>query len=236
MIKVWVAPTVTAIIAALIVAFVTVLIKKRNAVGYINTISAAEEKLLEILRPFFIQELELTQEVLIDLRRAIIKEYKLKDEKFISIKEIKEAIILDILRTRFIKEDDKKRLVESTYITFGKYKESITEEKNKLMYEDELKVNNYNHLMTTLALIITMLSAITTILLKSNSSGGNELGNYLFNNISNNVMIALPVVGIIFFIVSIISILVRELKEDNEKNKITYTINNHSETTKKNKK
>lgn len=172
-IKVWIAPIITGVIVALIVAFITLFIKRKNTVNYINTISAAEEKLIEILRPFFIQELELTEDVLIDSRKSIIREYKLRDDKFISIQEIKEIIILDILRTRFIKEEDKKRLIESTYNTFNKYKNSVQKDKDyiktiyfdnaKSINEDETKVEKYNSLLSILASIIAVLITLIMI-------------------------------------------------------------------------
>lgn len=181
-IQAWIAPIVTAILIALGGYGINVFRKKRQVQQNINIYSAAEEKLVETIRPFFIQELMLNKNVIDDTRNAIIREFGLDDNIFIKIEDIKNIIILDILRTRFIKEEDKKKLIESAYNVFNSYginctdkniqeytdREEISAKFNKVdLYRDYFKYKNleiekYNKILMIITLgIISILISLT---------------------------------------------------------------------------
>lgn len=199
-IQAWIAPIVTTVLIALGGYGINIFRKKRQVQQNINIYSAAEEKLVEIIRPFFIQELMLDKNVIEDTRNAIIREFGLDGDVFIKIDDVKNIIILDILRTRFIKEEDKKKLIESAYNVFNYYginctcknmqknidSKDISAEFNKIdLNKDYLKYKNleiekYNRLLIIIISGITCIIFLLTISsqIKMNIGSIEKIGSY----------------------------------------------------------
>ncbi|MCQ2026640.1 hypothetical protein [Clostridium butyricum] len=76
-VQTWIAPIITTSIVGLVSFGVNIFRKRRDEVKNINKYLAAEEKMIEIIRPFFIQELKLNKAMIEDARSGIIKEFKL---------------------------------------------------------------------------------------------------------------------------------------------------------------
>ena len=75
----WIAPIITGLIVLLIPAIITRGIKNRNLLKNIKDIN---NKIINTIRPFIIQRIEINAHFISDLRKAIIKENGIK-EKYI---------------------------------------------------------------------------------------------------------------------------------------------------------
>lgn len=236
-VQAWIAPIVTSILVALGGYGISIFKKKKQVQKNINIYSAAEEKLIEILRPFFIQKLRLDKSVIEDTRSAIIREFGLEDNIFIKIDDIKNIIILDILKTRFIKEEDKKNLIESTYKVFDSFELNNNDENegenidnkgkkmslNKLdleknyLKDKNLEIQKYN---SNLAAIITIIMGIilATLLIKPEylRNIGSELKN------SSEIIISIIVLTVTLISVCTTEITYKRFKNRNDKIKELY--------------
>lgn len=167
-VQAWIAPIIVVIVTTLGGYAINLFRKKRQVEKSIDTYSAAEEKLIDILRPFFIQELELNNNIIEAARKGIIREFRLDDNSFIGMEEIQNILILDILKTRFIKEEDKKRLIDETYTAFDvdSLKTKSNTDINYLNIK-ELEVeqykNNFAAVMTSIMLMgVGLITVINT--------------------------------------------------------------------------
>ena len=73
----WIAPIITGLIVLLIPAIVTRVIKNRNLLRNIKDINS---KIINTIRPFIIQRIEISSHFISDLRKAIIKENGIKEK------------------------------------------------------------------------------------------------------------------------------------------------------------
>lgn len=178
-VQAWIAPIIITIIITLGGYAINVFRRKRQAEKSINTYSAAEDKLLESLMPFFIQEINLDKSLILDVRKAIVREYGLDEDKFITIDEIRNTVVLNILKTSFIKEEDKKRLVEGVYNTFNSFKLNVEEEgSNVESYVNikEKEIQRYkNKLVYTLSAMLVIGLILWLTLISLEMSGEIEL-------------------------------------------------------------
>lgn len=178
-VQAWIAPIIVTIIITLGGYAINVFRRKRQAEKSINTYSAAEDKLLESLMPFFIQEINLDKSLILDVRKAIVREYGLDEDKFITIDEIRNTVVLNILKTSFIKEEDKKRLVEGVYNTFDSFKFNVEEEGvNVESYVNikEKEIQRYkNKLVYTLSAMLAIGLILWLTLISLEMSGEIEL-------------------------------------------------------------
>ena len=103
----WIAPIITTILASIILTGIgkNILNEKIK-----NKIKVSNEKMLNAIRPFIIQQIPITQEMIISIRTAISIENKIKLKYLYNLEEMKNRLILDIAETRFLKEDDKTKL------------------------------------------------------------------------------------------------------------------------------
>lgn len=163
-VQAWIAPIIVTIIITLGGYAINVFRRKRQAEKNINTYSAAEDKLLESLMPFFIQEINLDKSLILDVRKAIIREYGLDEDKFITIDEIKNTLVLNILKTSFIKEEDKKRIVEGVYKTFDSFKFNVEEDGGNIENYVNIKEKEIQRYQNKLIYILTAMSIIGLIL------------------------------------------------------------------------
>ena len=130
----WIAPIITGLIVLLIPAIVTRVIKNRNLLRNIKDINS---KIINTIRPFIIQRIEISSHFISDLRKAIIKENGIKEKYVFNEIEIRNKILLDISETRFLKENEKQDLIDFTYEIFKNFnkKEIIRYKENRLDYQ-----------------------------------------------------------------------------------------------------
>ena len=71
----WIAPIITGLLVLLIPTIITRVIKNRNLLRNIKDIN---DKIINTVRPFIIQRIEINSHLISDLRKSIIKENGIK--------------------------------------------------------------------------------------------------------------------------------------------------------------
>jgi uncharacterized integral membrane protein len=160
----WVAPFVVTSIPALFFKLVSDRQKSKNI---ISTIKVANRRFVDVVRPFFIQEITLNIKMLEDIRKAILIEYSIEDNMLYSLQQLKEMIILDIAETRFLTEDKKDVLINCVYREFEKLKsedlksEKIIDEKyNEVINREHKKLRNVSITLLMFIYIIVIFAII----------------------------------------------------------------------------
>ncbi|MCR3760304.1 hypothetical protein KYB31_15095 [Clostridium felsineum] len=152
----WIKPILIPLVIASISYIIGVVYKRKKSINVIETINVANKRLIDSIRPFFIQRIKLNKDVLISIRNAISREYKIEDESLFSIGEIKENVILDVSETRFLKDQDKMELIDFIESTFDEYEpqEKDILEKDKVMLIDaHNKIERYNNILIYLGIL-----------------------------------------------------------------------------------
>ena len=119
----WIAPVITGILASLAAGIITVQRKKDN-----KRIKDANEKYIQNVRQFIVQNIEISLFTIQDLRKAIVKEFNIKEKYILTEENLRNKIIYDISESKYINEKDKKDLIDYTYKTF-KNVELLTQER-----------------------------------------------------------------------------------------------------------
>lgn len=213
-VQAWIAPIIIAIIMGLGGYGINIFRKKRKAEKSIDTYSAAEEKLIDIIRPFFIQELDLDSNVIEAARKGIVQEFRLDDDLFIGMEKIRNILILDILRTRFIKEEDKKRLIDKTYLIFNEEKLELNTNSNYINTK-ESEIEEYKDSLTNviLSIMVMILSGVIifTVLKTTNNI-------FISNTLANSMM------GFLAVIITITTslLIIYEIRIKNNKKKLKF--------------
>jgi hypothetical protein len=161
----WIAPILGTIIGAI---GIKLLIDRYKSKSVISIINIANNRFVDAIRPFFIEEIEIDMKIVINIRNAIKREYCADDDMIYTIEQLKEQIILDISETKYLSEERKKQLIHNVYLKFDNFQTEtdtdIVEEQTELIkYEiNKLRVNNYY-----LAIISVLIIVMAIILLIS---------------------------------------------------------------------
>lgn len=161
----WIAPILGTIIGAI---GVKLLIDRYKSKSVISIINIANNRFVDAIRPFFIDETEIDMKIVINIRNAIKREYCADDDMIYTIEQLKEQIILDISETKYLSEEKKKQLIHNVYLKFDDFQAEtdtmIVEEQTELIkYEiNKLRANTYY-----LAIISVLIIVMAIILLIS---------------------------------------------------------------------
>ncbi len=129
----WIAPIITGIIVIIITTLFGKLIaiwwKNRT---FVRKVERANEKYIENILPYMIQEIVIDNKILDSIKKAISLEYKIPEKYLYTNEQICNLIILNISTTRFLTEFNKARLIDSVLQVFEKIGQStyVEEEKN----------------------------------------------------------------------------------------------------------
>lgn len=185
----WIAPIITGLIVLLIPAIITRGIKNRNLLKNIKDIN---NKIINTIRPFIIQRIEINAHFISDLRKAIIKENGIKEKYIFNEIEIRKKILLDISETRFLKENEKQDLINFTYEMFKNFDEKQME--TNTSYEDieEQKIKKMSIISTSTILIVSLIIMLIAYIVKPVNS-----------NIEDNIVILLTMISAMISIISL---------------------------------
>lgn len=106
-IKIWIAPTITAIVAAILSLIIEKVVFKLNDNIKIKKVN---NQMIEHIEPFIIQQIFIKLEDIKKIRSAIILENDIKEYKVYSIKELRDVLILNVSNTKYLKEEEKNKL------------------------------------------------------------------------------------------------------------------------------
>ncbi len=189
----WIAPIIGTIIGAIAVKL---LIDRYKSKSVISIINIANNRFVDAIRPFFIEEIEIDMKIVINIRNAIKREYCADDDMIYTIEQLKEQIILDISETKYLSEERKKTLIHNVYLKFDNYKaeteaEIVEEQTELIKYEvNKLRVNNYY-----LAIISVLIIVMAIILLIS----------YFYTLNFNNLYWLIIILPLVLFIAEMIT-------------------------------
>lgn len=140
----WIAPIVTGLIVLIIPGIITRIIRKRRIKQNVESVN---NEILKVIRPFIIEKKEITAKFITNIRTAIIKKHNIKEKFIYNEIELRDAIVLDIARSDFIKENEKIELIENSYKVFSEFDEKeimikklSEEEEDKRALKNERKV------------------------------------------------------------------------------------------------
>lgn len=187
----WIAPIITGLIVLLIPAIITRGIKNRNLLKNINDIN---NKIINTIRPFIIQRIEINSHFISDLRKAIIKENRIKEKYIFNEIEIRNKILLDISETRFLKENEKQDLIQFTYEMFKDFDEKQME--TNTSYEDieEQRIKRMSIISTSTILIVSLIIMLIAYIVKPVNT-----------NIEDNIVILITMISAMISIISLFS-------------------------------
>ncbi len=189
----WIAPILGTIIGAIAVK---ILIERYKSKSVISIINVANNRFVDAIRPFFIEEIDIEMKIVINIRNAIKREYCADDDMIYTIEQLKEQIILDISETKYLSEERKQQLIHNVYAKFDNFQAEtdtdIVEEQTELIkYEiNKLRVNNYY-----LAIISVLIIVMAIILLIS----------YFYTLNFNNLYWLIIILPLVLFIAEMIT-------------------------------
>lgn len=157
-IRIWVAPIITGAGVLFIGYFANVIWKKRKVTKQLDVVRIAENKIIDMVRPFIIKELPISQEVIEDIRDSVIREFSIKEDEFMDLKDLKKSLIYDIVNTNYIDESTKAKLIEIIAERFSFLNITIEKEVNKDVALQRLK--NQQSRLTDRIFIMTIISVL----------------------------------------------------------------------------
>ena len=110
----WVAPIITGVIVVIITTIIgrilSVWWKNRS---FLRKLERANEKYINNILPYMIQEIEIDSEVLYSIKSAIAIEYQIAEKYLFSNEQIRNQIVLNISNTTFLAEINKTKLINN---------------------------------------------------------------------------------------------------------------------------
>lgn len=180
----WIAPIITGLLVVAIPIFLSKFIRNKNL---LKNIQETNNKIIDTIRPFIIQRIEINSFFISDIRNAIIKESNIKSKFIASEIEIRNKILLDISETRFLKENEKQDLINFTYYIF---KDFNKKQLNLTKYTEDIK-SNTNLNITKVIYTIILISSLIIMLIAYKINPVNT-------NIEDNIVIVLTMISSIF--------------------------------------
>ncbi len=160
----WIAPILGTVVGAIAVKL---LIDRYKSKSVISIINVANNRFIDAIRPFFIEEIEIDMKVVINIRNAIKREYCADDDMIYTIEQLEEQIILDISETKYLSEERKKQLIHNVYAKFDNFKTEtdtdIMEEQTELIKYEINKLRTNNYYLAIISVIIIVMAIILLI-------------------------------------------------------------------------
>jgi hypothetical protein len=188
----WIVPIIGSIIVVIAIKLFMERYKSKTVISIINI---ANNRFIDAIRPFFIQEIEIDMKIVNNIRNAIKREYCADDNMLYTIEQLEEQIILDISETKYLTEERKKELIHNIYIKFDDLKnevhEDYTEEQTELI---KLEINRLKSSNSRLLVLFILVIMMTTILLI----------NYFYTLDFSNLYLLIIILPLIMFIAQMI--------------------------------
>lgn len=177
----WIAPIVTGLIVLLAPVVLTKFIKNNTLLKNIKDVN---NKIINTIRPFIIQRIEINSHFISDLRKAIIKENEIKEKYIFNEIQIRNKILLDISETRFLKENEKQDLINFTYKVFNDFDEKQILSNTSSEDIEEQNIKKLSMKLTSIILIISLIIMLIAYIVKPVNS-----------NIEDNIVILITLIS-----------------------------------------
>ncbi|MGJ0701369.1 hypothetical protein, partial [Clostridium perfringens] len=188
----WIAPIVATVLGSWLV---NLIFKKRHTQKTIDTVTVANSKILDAIRPLFIQKIHVDKNLLQDIISAVSIDYDLDIDMLINIKQIKEKLVYDISVTRFMDEKEKIDRIENLYKTFSNYeyddKNCYKDDNIAILNKEREKLRKLNKEITIFSVIISTIVFIGTF-----SYNFSTLIEFINNNFSFVISLIGAIVGV----------------------------------------
>lgn len=189
----WIAPIIG---SCIVVIAIKLFLDRNKSKTVISIINIANNRFIDAIRPFFIQEIEINMNIVNNIRNAIKREYCADDNMLYTIEQLEEQIILDISETKYLTEERKKELIHNVYIKFDVLKnekhEFHTEEQTELIKSEINKLKSSNSRLFVLFILVIMMTIILLI-------------NYFYTLDFSNLYLLIIILPLIMFIVEMIT-------------------------------
>lgn len=135
----WIAPIITGIIVVILTSVLGKILSiwwKNRA--FIRKRDSANEKYINNVLPYMIQQIEISRDVLYSIKKAIAAEYQIAEKYLFKNEEIRNSIVLSISNTRFMTEANKINMINGVIRFFNEIGEDkITKE---IKREDNMQI------------------------------------------------------------------------------------------------
>lgn len=189
----WIAPLVGSCIVMIAIKLIMDRYKSKTIIGIINI---ANNRFIDAIRPFFIQEIEVNMKLVNNIRNAIKREYCADDNMLYTIEQLEEQIILDISETKYLTEERKKELIHNVYEKFDDLKseapKQYNEEQTELIRSEIGRLKSSNSRL----LILFMIAIMMTIIL---------LINYIYTLDFSNLYLLIIILPLIMLIAQMLT-------------------------------
>ena len=138
----WIAPIITGILVIAIPAIVLKFFRLRKDTKKINNVN---DRFINSVRPYIIEKIKISSNLIIDIRRAIIMDSNIKERFVLSEIDLRNKLIMDINESKYIDEVNKKELIDFTYEIFKDFEKENELIDNKEISVRERKVNILNN-------------------------------------------------------------------------------------------
>lgn len=163
----WIAPIITGLLVILIPAAALKFFRFKKDIKKIN---AVNERFINSIRPYIIEKIRISSNIITDIRSAIIMDSDIKERFVISEIDLRNKLIIDINESKYIDEVNKKELIDFTYEIFKDF-----EKKNSLIDNKEINVkqrkvsvlNNFIKSPISLVLVSQVMIVLTLFFDKS---------------------------------------------------------------------
>lgn len=153
----WIAPIITGLVVVGIPAIILKVLQIKKDEKKVN---AANQRYVDSIRPYIIQKIEITPELITDLRKVVVRESNLKDKYVYSELELRNKLIMDITENKYIDEVSKHELITFTYKSFKAFeKQNIVVEESKTKILKKLNID-YTIIVFIISIVIMIIVSI----------------------------------------------------------------------------
>lgn len=156
----WIAPIITGILVIVIPATVLKFFRFRKDIKKINNVN---DRFINSIRPYIIEKIKISSNLITDIRRAIIMDSDIKERFVLSEIDLRNKLIMDINESKYIDEVNKKELIDFTYEIFKDFEKRNGLIDNKEINVKERKVNTLNSFVKN-PIILVLISQIMIVL------------------------------------------------------------------------
>lgn len=156
----WIAPIITGILVIVLPAVVFKLFRFRKDIKKINNVN---DRFINSIRPYIIEKIKISSNLITDIRRAIIMDSDIKESFVLSEIDLRNKLIMDINESKYIDEVNKKELIDFTYEIFKDFEKKNGLIDNKEINVRERKVNILNNLVKN-PIVLLLISQIMIVL------------------------------------------------------------------------
>lgn len=119
----WVSPIITGLIVVAIPAVLIWVFKVLQIKRDEKKINAANQRFIDAIRPYIIQNIDILPNFITDIRTVIVEESGVKDKFVYSELGLRNKIIMDINESKYIDETNKEKLIIFSYDTFKSFEQ-----------------------------------------------------------------------------------------------------------------